>query len=345
MERVVRFVLLLVMALPFVSADAQVFKMYYASEVVDKASGTVIAYDRTDSISIVVTSTDVTLSSSAWGDIKMSRYIKFSESNLYPDRVIYTCKDVGPYGTSTGLPSFTYTKSSACNAWNVKENVFEVSNGKKTFVLKSGVVLFKTLSKSVVEAYSPIKNLQSCDIYSDPLIQIMKALNCSEMQKVPVKSTVTLNGYIYKWNDYYKSSSETENGWLRVENGNNHYIAVSHWHDLTNLSANCKENTNWSTRKDAIGINYPDWFKISSGDEVIYWVEYGTDRRYNSREIVVFTYNPSTGQLQCLRLYRNSFGGPVKNNVYYFRTNDTAEWPKIKALLMQELPYCGTRIQ
>lgn len=69
MERVVRFVLLLVMALPFVSADAQVFKMYYASEVVDKASGTVIAYDRTDSISIVVTSTDVTLSSSAWGDI------------------------------------------------------------------------------------------------------------------------------------------------------------------------------------------------------------------------------------------------------------------------------------
>lgn len=345
MERVVRFVLLLVMTLPFVSADAQVFKIYYASAVVDKASGSAIAYDRTDSISIVVTSTDVTLSSSVWGDIKMSRYIQFSERNLYPDRVIYTCKDVGPYGTSTGLPSFTYTKSSACNAKNVKENVFEVSNGKKTYVLKSGVVLFKTPSKSGVEADSRITNLQSCSIYYDPLIQIMKALNCNEMCTVPVNTTVTLNGYIYKWDDYYKTSYESENGRLSVENGNNHYIAVSHTSDLTNLSASRKENTNWSTRKGAIGINYPDWFKISSGDEVIYWVEYGTDRRYNSREIVVFTYNSSTGQLQCLRLYRNSFGGRVKNNVYYFRTSDTAEWPKIKALLMQELPHCGTRIQ
>ncbi|MDD6723455.1 MAG: hypothetical protein PUE10_06135 [Bacteroidales bacterium] len=162
----------------------------------------------------------------------------------------------------------------------------------------------------------------------------------------PKYGEIKLNGYFWKWDDYYGKSRENENGYLRLKTSErNHYTEVAHSINVTNLTDDDKSKTKWSTRYGAIKVNLPKGVKINSTDEVICWEKNAPfSSNPNYRVQVLFAWNSSTNQLQCIRNTRRSWAGRTLNDVYYFRTIDASAWKKIKSMLLHQLPYIATQV-
>ena len=162
----------------------------------------------------------------------------------------------------------------------------------------------------------------------------------------PKYGEIKLNGYFWKWDDYYGKSRENENGYLRLKTSErNHYTEVAHSINVTNLTDDDKSKTKWSTRYGAIKVNLPKGVKINSTDEVICWERNApSSSNPNYRVQVLFAWNSSTNQLQCIRNTRRSWAGRTLNDVYYFRTIDASAWKKIKSMLLHQLPYIATQV-
>lgn len=162
----------------------------------------------------------------------------------------------------------------------------------------------------------------------------------------PKYGEIKLNGYFWQWDDYHGKSHDNENGYLKVKTlERNHYTEVGHRNNVTNLTDGAKSKTKWSTRYGAIKVNLPKGVKINSTDEVICWEKNApSSSNPNYRVQVLFAWNSSTNQLQCIRNTRRSWAGRTLNDVYYFRTIDASAWKKIKSMLLHQLPYIATQV-
>ncbi len=157
----------------------------------------------------------------------------------------------------------------------------------------------------------------------------------------PSYGECVFHGYTYEWNDYHGRSHENNNGTLTLETRSSHYIGLKFNYTVTNIVP--KNNVKWSTRKGAINISLPKGVTIASNDEIISWENIGRSNGYDYRSVVLFIWSPATYNLQVVWATRRYWTRWL-NDVYYFRTTDSSVWDKIKPILLQELPYCGSRI-
>lgn len=160
----------------------------------------------------------------------------------------------------------------------------------------------------------------------------------------PQYGDIKFSGYTYKWDDWNGKGHERENGSLTIQTRNSHYIGVHHDNNVTNISPKRKSLVKWSTRKGAINVKLPKGISIDAGDDILCWEQNGSSSDAGYRSTVLFIYKPASDTLHCLRLVKRHWSGRTLNDIHYFRTNDAAAWKQIKPRLMQELPYCGTRI-
>lgn len=175
--------------------------------------------------------------------------------------------------------------------------------------------------------------------------QSQQQQNRQQQQSAPQSTSpygdLVFHGYTYEWNDFHQHASERDNGKLTLQTTASHYIGVMFNSHVTNISPDRKSSTIWSTRNGAIKVPLPKGVSINKTDEVIVWENTGSN---GSKSTVAFAFNPSTQTLQVIYHCKRQWQGKTLNDRFYFRTRDAAVWQQIKSRLMQELPYCGNRI-
>jgi len=275
--------------------------------------------------------------------IKMSKKdIKVIYQELTDSVIMYTIYN------NTDRNSFAYLKHTKCSSNFPCKSFFSIRLNDDQYFWSEGVMLYTY--KNNTSNYTDY-DLCYQSIEEDAFIKFIKSLRTTATNEnerstsAPDYGEIKFSGYTYHWNDFYRKSSESDNGSLTIETSPNHYIGVTHDFTVTNLSPNHKSKVKWSTRNGAIKVSLPKGVRISDNDEIICWEENGSSTYADYREVVLFIWNSSSNNLQCIRTTRRLGQGRILNDVDFFRTTDSSAWFKIKPKILYELPFCGTQIQ